>query len=124
MPDRRKHIAIVEDDESVRVALSQLIAAFGFAPTAYDSADAFISDQDGGRFACIITDYQMPAKTGLDLINHLRVNAVDVPVIVMTGRDHRALEGKCNDLKISLLKKPLSASALIAAVEVALSRTG
>ena len=118
---RQINIAIVDDDEQVRTALSRLISAFGFIATAYESAEAFIADPETRRFSCVLSDYQMPGKSGLDLVDHLRANSIQASVLVITARDHRAIEEKCKRLQVALLKKPLEASALRKAIQDALS---
>jgi len=106
------------------MALSRLIAAFGFTPTIYESAEAFISDPEKRRFSCVVTDYKMPGKSGVDLVEHLRADSFEIPIVLLTAADHKAVKDKCEQLQIALLKKPLDTSVLLNAIRDALSSPG
>ncbi len=120
MPKQRR-IAIVDDDSELRTALARLVAALGFRPTVYDSAEAFISMGADPYPDCMITDYHMPGESGLGLVEHVRAASGELPIIMVTAFDEHALEEKCKRLRIPLLKKPVSASELRNAIEQALS---
>lgn len=91
------NIAIVDDDESVRVALIALLRALGYGVHGYDSAEALLDDGELSRFACIVTDIQMASMSGIELKARLEESQYLRPVIMITARQEpdlkrRALE--------------------------------
>ncbi len=78
-------VAIVDDDEAIRGALSRLIRTIGYAPVAFASAEALLMDLDDANIACVLTDVQMPGMNGLDLVKELRIRRPGLPVMVMTA---------------------------------------
>ena len=67
----RKLVAIVDDDEDVASALGSLVESMGIDATLFASADLFLSDRDGD-FDLVISDVQMPGRSGIDLAKHLK----------------------------------------------------
>jgi CheY-like chemotaxis protein len=77
-------IAIVDDDAQVRVGLRSLLRSYGYNVDAYDGAAALLADNAPGRHQCIITDLQMPGMSGIELLEQLRRDGCQLPVILMT----------------------------------------
>ena len=108
------HIAIVDDDEAVRVGLSSLLRSYGYAARAYDSARALLDGAALDQFHCVITDLQMPGMSGIELLEQLRRQGNAVPLILMTAFPEAALRqralrgGAC-----CFLSKPFDASQLL-----------
>lgn len=91
-------IVIVDDDEAMRDALSELVQVIGFSSKSFGRAAAFLANYTPGRFACLITDVRMPGMDGIDLQRRLRALGSTIPVVFLTSvRDPatqaRALEG-------------------------------
>lgn len=80
-----KIIAIVDDDESVRMALDGLLRANGYNVRLYANAEAFLRSNDLHTTACLISDIQMPGLTGIQLYETLHAQGVSLPVIFITG---------------------------------------
>jgi FixJ family two-component response regulator len=124
-PQRRQiSVAIVDDDASVRVSLQRLCEAFGLQATAYASGREFLAtiDSDAPRADCLLLDAHMPEMTGIELARHLDARGVHLPTIVFTGDD--APDISSPDLSAGItryLRKPLSATILIAAIEQTVS---
>jgi two-component system, LuxR family, response regulator FixJ len=78
-------IAIVDDDEAIRAALSELLLVEGFACTAFDGAAAFLAEYERQSFDCLVTDMRMPGMTGLELLEHLHQLGSAPPAIVLTS---------------------------------------
>ena len=78
-------IAIVDDDEAVRDALSDLLLVEGFACNAFDGASTFLAQYGHLTFDCLITDMRMPGMSGLELLEHLHELGSTLPVIVLTS---------------------------------------
>lgn len=114
-------VHIVDDDGSVRQALSSLLASGGFAYRAHASAAALLRDPGVASAGCIVTDVRMPEMDGLELQRRLREQGIDVPVIVMTGHADVALAVEA--LKagaVDFIEKPIKPSRLLASITAAL----
>lgn len=117
-------IAIVDDDESLRDSLENLIRSLGFRATGFPSAEAFLSWRQARDTACLILDVRMPGMNGLDLQRHLITRNWRVPIVFITSHadDHaeaRALE----DGAVAFLYKPCREEDLLNAIEAALRQT-
>jgi two-component system, LuxR family, response regulator FixJ len=118
-------VAIVDDDEAVREALSDLLLVLELSCRTFDRAEAFMADYVPGRFDCLITDVSMPGHSGLDLLQHLRTIDSAMPVIVITADINpttrsRAMKGGAN----AYLTKPIETEALLRHLQSALRLTG
>lgn len=78
-------VAIVDDDEAIRDALSELLMVEGFACQPFERASAFLEEVDRSSFDCVITDMRMPGMNGLELLEHLHARGADLPAIVLTS---------------------------------------
>jgi len=119
MPDRRSLIALVEDDSSVRKALTRLFRAAGFEVHSFGSAEEFLRRTETDCFVCLVLDVKLPGMSGFDLY----CSGVHVPTIFITA-DERNWE-RAEALNISremFLFKPFPDSVLLGAVKAALSR--
>ena len=117
-------VAIVEDNEAVREALSDLLQVLNFSPRAFDRAEAFLEEFAPGLFDCLITDVRMPGIDGLELQRRLRTLGSSMPVIFVTSDDDPATKERALDEGAhAVLTKPVSDDALIRCLKTALSRT-
>ncbi|UII69250.1 response regulator [Pseudomonas sp. HN11] len=80
-----KIIAIVDDDESVRMALDGLLRSNGYNVRLYADAEAFLASDGPGFTACLISDIQMPGLSGIQLHETLHAAGLSLPVIFITG---------------------------------------
>lgn len=117
MSDPEPHfckIAIVDDDDAVRVGLSSLLRSYGYVAHAYDSAHALLA---GGALAdchCIITDLQMPGMSGIELLEQLRRDGNALPLILMTAFPEESLRKRALHAGAAcFLGKPFGASELL-----------
>src|SRR5690349_4263915 len=88
--DRRRmpavpHISIVDDDDSLRDSLENLIRSFGFRTQGFRSATAFLSSSQARETACLILDVRMPGLNGLDLQRQMMTENWRVPIIFITS---------------------------------------
>lgn len=114
-------IAIVDDDESVRRALSRLLRADGFEPEAFASAREFLAA--GKAFACLVLDIHLGGMSGLDLGEHLKASGGREPVIFITAHDDAASRERAARIGVvAYLRKPVDAEALLRAIGEARSR--
>jgi FixJ family two-component response regulator len=117
----RSLISVVDDDESVRESLPDLLGEFGFAARAFSSAEAFLSSDCVDKTKCLILDIVMPGMTGLDLQQELTRRGREIPVIFITGQKDEALRARAfKQGAVKFLNKPFSDTALLDALNAAL----
>src|SRR5215813_5194743 len=123
-PERTREqslVSVVDDDESVRESLPDLLREFGFASRAFSSAEAFLSSDCVDRTKCLILDVCMPGKTGLDLHRELRLRGQPIPTIFMTAKRDEATRTRALEQgAIKFLYKPFSDTALLEALNAAI----
>jgi len=90
-------VAVVDDDESVRESLPDLLGEFGFAARTFSSAAEFLSSDSVGQTKCLILDIFMPGMTGLDLQRELRLRGQQIPIIFVTRQKMRLSARKCSN---------------------------
>jgi FixJ family two-component response regulator len=116
----RPLVSVVDDDESVRESLPDLLGEFGFAARAFASAEEFLSSNMVGRTKCLILDVAMPGMNGLDLQQELRRRGQGIPVIFITAqKDETIREQAFKQGAVKFLYKPFSDTALLEALNVA-----
>ncbi|WP_313535761.1 response regulator transcription factor [Sphingomonas sp.] len=114
MPDNL--VAVVDDDALVRDAAASLIRSFGYRTALYGSADAYLDASDDAA-DCVLTDLQMPGRSGLELRQTLRERGSTVPVILMTAYPTAELRARAAALDlIALLDKPVDPDLLSSAL--------
>jgi FixJ family two-component response regulator len=115
-------IAIVDDDESVREAISSLLRAAGYRTALFDSGEALLSRDQKHEMSCLILDIQMRGLSGLDVHRQLAETNVSIPTVFVTAADRLCVPALALRA-IAALSKPFSDEALFSAVESALKRT-
>jgi len=114
-------VSVVDDDESVRESLPDLLRELGFAARAFSSAEAFLVSDDVGRTKCLILDLVMPGMSGPDLQLELRLRGQAIPIVFITAQAGEALRRRLIEGgAVECLFKPFSEAALLAAVSGAL----
>src|SRR5262245_24487296 len=81
----RLRVAVVDDDESIRESLPDLLKEFGFAARTFSSATEFLSSDSVDKTECLILDVFMPGMTGIDLQQELKLRGQQIPIIFMTA---------------------------------------
>jgi FixJ family two-component response regulator len=107
-------VAVVDDDESVRMALASLLRSVGFAVLLFSSAEELLHGRDLPSIGCLILDWRMPGMDGLRLQGTLTANGWRIPIIFLTA--HRSEEGRAQALRggaIAFLNKPVDAEVLL-----------
>jgi FixJ family two-component response regulator len=110
-------IAIVDDDHSVREALTSLVRSLGYVAMAFECAEDLLKSKRRRRVSCVIADVQMPGMTGFELHNRLVASGQPTPTILITafpdeGARQRALQAGV----ICYLAKPFSEDDLLACI--------
>lgn len=114
-------VAIVDDDQSMRLLLTRLLERAGIAVKAYASAIEFLSDLDHERRGCLLLDVNMPDMTGLELQEVLANRNIHLPIIFLSG--YGSIPMAINALKagaVTFLEKPVESRLLLEAVMQAL----
>jgi FixJ family two-component response regulator len=118
-------IAIVDDDESVRLALQSLIRSVGLAAQVFDSAEDFLASANLSGVSCLILDVNMPGMSGLALHRHLVASGQAIPTILITANPDDATRAEAlRHGALCYLCKPFAEDDLLAWVNVALGRAG
>jgi FixJ family two-component response regulator len=114
-------IAVVDDDESVRESLPDLLGQCGFASRAFSSAEEFLASDVVGDTNCLILDIALPGMSGPDLQQELARRRQAIPVIFITGRgDEKDRARLVAGGAVECLFKPFSETALLQALRAAL----
>jgi FixJ family two-component response regulator len=109
-------VGIVDDEESVRTAISSLIRSVGYRAALFPSAEAFLSSGQVQQMDCLIIDNQMPALSGLELQRQLREADYAAPIIVISADNDELRATAINQGAAAVFAKPFSGEALLAAV--------
>jgi FixJ family two-component response regulator len=117
-------VSIVDDDESVRDSLPDLIIELGFAARAFSSAEEFLASEDQGRTGCLVLDVAMPGMSGPELQEELRRNEMEIPIIFITAHgDDNVRPLMMARGAVECLFKPFTDIALLAALNAAFGRS-
>ena len=119
----RPLVCVVDDDESVREALPDLLGEFGFASRAFSSGEEFLAANPVAGAQALILDVAMPGMTGPELFGELKRRGNVVPVIFITAyADPALLPRLIDEGAVACLFKPFSDTALLDVVTAALAR--
>ncbi len=118
---RRSLVSVVDDDESVRESLPDLLRELGFAAHAFSSAEEFLTSGFVDQTRCLILDIAMPGMTGPDLQRELKLRRQQIPIVFITAhRDETVRPRVLEQGAVECLFKPFSDTALLNAVNAAL----
>lgn len=114
-------IAVVDDDESVRESLPDLLRQLGYAAAAFSSAEEFLDSGMVTDACCLILDVAMPGMSGFDLRDELHRRRLEVPIVFITARTEFGLHRRALLAgAVDCLAKPFSDAALVGALDNAL----
>ena len=120
MMDRRSLVSVVDDDESVRESLPDLLRLLGFAAEAFSSAEAFLASDVVSETNCLLLDIAMPGMSGPDLQDELARRRETIPIVFITANEDRTLRRRLRARgAVECLFKPFSEAALLDAVRAA-----
>ena len=114
-------VAVVDDDESVRESLPDLLLEFGFAARAFASAEEFLASDCLGQTRCLILDVAMPGMSGPDLQRELARRRQEIPIVFITAHADESIRPRLVERgAVACLLKPFSGTALLDALRAAL----
>ena len=117
MNRQRKHIAIVEDDDSIRELLAENLKRAGYQVSAFFSAEQFERKADAG-FHLLLLDIMLPGKNGLALLKELRLSKQMLPVILLTASDQESHTDQAFSTgAIDYIVKPFNLNHLLLKIE-------
>jgi|1185.fasta_scaffold34582_3 FixJ family two-component response regulator len=118
-------VCVVDDDESVREAVPDLLGEFGFATRAFASAEDFLASDALRRADCLVLDVAMPGMTGPELQVELKRRSRGIPIVFITAHgDEDLFPQLIAQGAVACLLKPFSDSNLFDAITTALAREG
>jgi FixJ family two-component response regulator len=120
---KRSLVTVVDDDESVRESLPDLLRQFGFAAQAFSSAEAFLASEVLSETRCLILDIAMPSMSGPDLQQELARRRQEIPIVFITGQGDESIRLRLlANGSVECLFKPFNETALLDALEAALRK--
>jgi FixJ family two-component response regulator len=121
--NERKFVAIVDDDDSVRGTLHELLRSAGFSSRTFSSAEDFLGSGHLQETACLITDIRMPGISGLELQARLNAERCKIPTIFITAHGDEEMRFQAlREGAVEFLPKPFDDEVLIESVRAALER--
>ena len=121
MMGKRSLVSVVDDDESVRESLPDLLREFGFAARAFSSAEAFLASEVVSETSCLILDVAMPGMSGPELQQELIRRQQEIPIVFITANGDQTVRPRLlAQGAVECLFKPFSEAALLDALNAAL----
>jgi len=118
---RRLLVSVVDDDESVRESLPDLLRELGFAARAFPSAEEFLASDSVGQTSCLILDVAMPRMSGPDLQRELSRRGQQIPIVYITAHGGEGVRPRLLEQgAVECLFKPFSDTALLEALNAAI----
>ena len=117
----RPLVSVVDDDESIRESLPDLLGEFGFAAHAFSSAEEFLASDSLDQTRCLILDVDMPGMSGPELQRELKLRQRKIPIVFITAQREETVRPQVlAEGAIECLFKPFSDTALLEAINSAL----
>jgi FixJ family two-component response regulator len=115
-------VVVIDDDDSIRSAIDDLISSLGLVAHTYASAEDFLASPDWDASSCVICDLQMPGMSGQDLQRHMCKQGRRVPMIFITAYpEPRIRDGVMNKGALAFLEKPFDGGKLISLIRHAVA---
>jgi FixJ family two-component response regulator len=116
----RSIVAVIDDDESVRESLPDLLRELGFAVQAFSTAEEFLASDYIRQTRCLILDIAMPGMSGPDLQRELTLRRQEIPVVFITAHGDETVRPRVLEQgAVECLSKPFSDAALLRALNAA-----
>jgi FixJ family two-component response regulator len=119
------HIAVVDDDRSIRNATQDLLNAAGFSTFTFENAKSFLGSSVRASVACLIADMRMPGMSGLELHEHLAASGAGIQTVIITAHPEELTRDRAREAGITcFLAKPFTPDELLECVREAIVKSG
>src|SRR6185295_19996597 len=119
---KERLVAVIDDEESYRVAVQRLLKSAGLSVQSFDSAEAFLNSGQQRETGCLIADIRMPGMSGLELQSKLNSDHCPIPTIFITAHgDEKMRLQAMRGGAVKFFAKPFDGETLLEAVRVALN---
>jgi FixJ family two-component response regulator len=117
------HIAVVDDDRSIRNATQDLLNAAGYSTFTFQDAKSFLGSSVRASVACLVADMRMPGMSGLELHQHLAMSGNGIPTVIITAHPEELTRERAREAGITcFLTKPFTPDELLECVRKAVDR--
>lgn len=110
-------VAVIDDDESVREALPDLLKEFGYRADVYQSAQQFLAADRLGSYACLVLDISMPGMSGIELQQEIERRNRQIPIVFITAHGDEDVRWRLRGDKVECLLKPFTDTQLLEAIQ-------
>jgi FixJ family two-component response regulator len=118
-------VSIVDDDESLRRSLKNLLGSVGFHVEAFASAEAFLQSNHQEQTGCLVLDLRLPGMSGFDLLRHLSGTGSNIPAVILTAHGDDEARQQCLQAgAVAFLGKPFNGNALLDVIRTVLEQDG
>jgi two-component system response regulator FixJ len=114
-------ILLVEDDGSVRKALTFALRIEGYRLEVHESAETLLQQETLPAAACLVLDLNLPGASGLEALRVLRARGLNCPALLITTQPKPPIRAEAAELGVTILEKPLLGDVLPAALRELLS---
>jgi FixJ family two-component response regulator len=115
-------ILVVDDDETVRNSLKNMMKSEGFEVRAFSNGHDLLNEASLPALGCLVVDYHMPAMNGLELVSALRGRGVSIPAILITGNPTEYVRHRAAAISVLVVEKPWLGSYLLDRVREAVAK--
>jgi FixJ family two-component response regulator len=121
IPAKSRLVSVVDDDDSMRAAVQDLLEAVGLSAQGFASAEEFLKSGKQHETACLITDIRMPGMSGLELQAKLNAERCRIPIIFITAHGDEKMRMQARrEGAVEFMSKPLDNEMLLDSVRAAL----
>jgi len=122
--DGKRLVSVVDDDESLRRSVGNLLTSVGFRVETFASAEDFLQSSHRVNTGCLVLDLRLSGMSGLDLLNHLNAIGAPIPTVILTAHDDAEARRQTSRAGVgAFFGKPFHAETLIAAVRQSLAQS-
>jgi FixJ family two-component response regulator len=116
-------ISVVDDDDSMRRSVRNLLASLGFRVEMFESAEAFVASSQRRNTGCLVLDLRMPGMNGEELLHYLAKGGDPIPTVILSGHADTLTRERLRPLGVlAILCKPFNSDLLLKAVRTAFGK--
>lgn len=115
-------VYLVDDDPAVVNSLTFLLRMEGYAVRPYLTGEALLANAEDDGLSCLVVDYKLPGRNGLDIVAILRSAGFTLPAILMTSAPPVAVRARAAKAGVPIVEKPFVEATLVEAIRKALTK--